>query len=344
MNATYFREFGGPENLLTGEFPDPTPGPGEVTIRVRACGVNRLDAWALKGIPAYKITPPHALGSDIAGSVEATGAGVTNWHAGDPVVLYPVLACGTCPECAGGNENLCGTRTVIGAGARWGGYASLIKVPAAALHQKPSTLSFEQAAAVPITFITAWHMLHALAGLKAGQSVLVMGAGSGVGVAGIAIARHLGARVLTAATTEERRARSRSMGAEISFDSTDPEFWKQVRNATGGRGVDVVFEHVGPAVFKPALQSLAPGGTLVTCGATTGPEAALDLRYLFSRGLTVKGCYIGTARELEAVLRLFEQGKLATTVDSTFPAARAREALERLLAGKAFGKIVLSHS
>ncbi len=344
MRAIHFREFGGPEKLQSGTFPDPVPGPDEVTVRVRACGVNRLDVWVIKGIPAYKITPPHAPGSDIAGTVEQVGTGVAGWKAGDPVVLYPVLSCGTCVECTEGKENLCASRSVIGAGAMWGGYAELIRVPASSLLQKPSTLSFEQAAAIPITFITAWHMLNGLAGLKAGQTVLVMGAGSGVGVAAIVIAKHLGARVLAAATTESRRARAITMGAEVAFDSTHPDFWKAVRDATGGRGVEVVFEHIGPAVFKAALQSLAPGGTLVTCGATTGPEVTVDLRYVFSRQLSIKGCYIGPRRELEGLLRLFELGKLAVTLDSTIPVERAGEAMTRLLTGSAFGKIVLTHS
>ena len=187
-------------------------------------------------------------------------------------------------------------------------------------------------------------MLHHLAGLKAGQTVLIMGAGSGVGVAGMEVAKHLGARIFAAASTDAKRARATALGAETVFDSTDPELGKKVRAAAGGRGVEVVFEHIGPAVFMPALQSLAPGGTLVTCGATTGPEAALDLRYVFSRQLSIRGCYIGTSRELEAVLRLFEQGKLKVTVDSTYPAARAAEALGRLMDRQSFGKIVLTHS
>jgi len=343
VRATYIKEFGEPDRLIAGDFPDPVPGPGEVLVRVRSCAVNRLDVWVIKGIPAYKIIPPHAPGTDIAGTVESLGAGVTNWHVGDPVVLYPILNCGKCPDCDNGNENICQNRTVVGAGPVWGGYADLVKVPSTALHQKPSALSFEEAAAIPVTFITAWHMLNHLAGVKAGQSVLIMGAGSGVGVAGMSIAHHLGARVLAAATTEAKRARAKTLGATEVFDSTDPEFWKQVREATGGRGVDVVFEHIGPAVFRPALQSLAPGGTLVTCGATTGPEAAVDLRYVFSRQLSIKGCYIGTARELDALLRLFELGKLKVTLDKVFPVERAGEALARLLSRESFVKIVLSH-
>lgn len=344
MRATFIQEFGEPDKLQVGEIPDPQPAPGEVIVRVRACAVNRLDVWVIKGIPAYKITPPHAPGTDVAGTVDILGDGVTNWHIGDPVVLYPILNCGKCHDCDSGNENLCATKTVIGAGPVWGGYAELVKVPATALLQKPSNLSFEQAAAIPVTFLTAWHMLNHLAVLKAGQSALIMGAGSGVGVAGIAIAKHLGARVLATATSEAKRAKAKELGATDVFDSGDADLGKKVREATSGRGVDVVFEHIGPAVFKTALQALAPGGTLVTCGATTGPEAALDLRYVFSRQLSIKGCYIGTRRELEGLLRLFEQDKLKVAVDSTFPVARAREALERLLARGSFGKIVLTHS
>ena len=343
MNAALFREFGGPEKIEWGEAPDRPPQKGEVVVRVRACALNRLDAWVLKGIPAYKITPPHAPGSDVAGTVEQVGSGVSGWKSGDDVILYPVISCGTCAECKAGTEQLCQTKKVVGASPVWGGYAQYVTVPASILHRKPASLPFDQAAAIPITFITAWRMLVTLAGLKSGQTVLLMGAGSGVSTAGLSIARHLGAVTIAAATTEERRKRAMALGADHTVNSADPEFWKTVRDLTGGAGVDVALEHVGPAVFKPALQSLRSGGTLVTCGATTGPEAPLDLRYLFSRQLTVRGNYIGTPRELDAVLGLFEQNRLAVTLDETFPAKEARQALERLLSGRAFGKIVLSH-
>jgi NADPH:quinone reductase-like Zn-dependent oxidoreductase len=343
VRAAAFREFGGPEKIAWEEYPDPKPGPGEVVVRVRACSVNHLDAWVLSGIPAYKIKPPHAPGADIAGTIEELGAGVTGWHEGDPVVVYPIVACGRCVDCAAGRENLCGQRTVVGAGPRWGGYAEAVVIPEANLLQKPSTVSFEDAAAIPVNFLTAWNMLRTLGGLTKGQTVLVMGASAGVGAAALAIARHVGARILATSTDPEKRKRAKALGAAEVFDSADPELWMKVRGATGGRGADVVFEHIGPAVFKQAVQSLAPGGVLVTCGATTGPEASLDLRFVFSRQLSIRGAYLGTRRELAAVLGLFEQGTLKVETDSVFPAARAGEALRRLLDRKAFGKIILTH-
>lgn len=312
-------------------------------VRVRACALNRLDAWVVKGVPAYKITPPHAPGTDLAGVVEVVGAGVTSVKAGDAVVAYPIQACGTCDQCRAGRENLCAVKTVVGAGPRWGGYAELVLLPAADLLPKPANLPFEEAAAIPVTFLTAWNMLVNQAAVKAGRTVLVVAAGSGVGTAATAIALHLGARVLGTASTEAKRARVKAAGVEAVFNHREEDFWKRVRDATGGRGVDVVVEHVGPASFKGSLQSLAPGGVLVTCGATTGPEAALDLRYVFSRQLAVKGAYIGGKGELAALLDLFQKGALKPVVDAVYPASRAAEALGRLLAGESFGKIVLRH-
>ncbi len=344
MKAVVFREPGGPEKLTLEEFDTPKPQRGEALILVKACSLNHLDAWIIGGSPAYKVSYPMAPGTDLAGIVEAVGEGVTNVKPGDEVIPYPIISCGICVECKSGNENRCQKRHVVGGGPKWGGYAEWITLPADILIRKPANVDWVQAASIPVNYVTAWRMLATHANLRQGQTVLVMGAGSGVGAAAIGIAKHLGARILTTASTEDKRNRGIALGAEAAFDQTDPEFWKKVKDATGGRGVDVVFEHIGPAVFKAAVQCLATGGTLVTCGATTGPEVSLDLRYVFSRELIVRGAYTGTRRELETVIGLFAEDRLKATIDSTFPHERAAEALQKLLDRKAFGKIVLTYS
>lgn len=344
MKAVVFREPGGPEKLNLEECAAPNVGRGDALILVKACGLNHLDAWIIGGSPAYKVSYPMAPGTDVSGVVEAVGEGVTSVKPGDEVIPYPVISCGGCDECKGGHENRCPKRHVVGGGPRWGGYAEWITLPASILIKKPKSLDWTEAASIPVNWLTAWHMLVTLGNLQKGQTVLVMGAGSGVGAAAIGIASHIGARILTTASTPEKRQKGRDLGAEAAFDQTDPDYWKAVKDATHGKGVDVVFEHIGPAVWKGAVQSLAVGGTLVTCGATTGPEATLDLRYVFSKELTIKGAYTGTKRELEEVIGLFGQNKLKAVIDSTFPQAKAAEALTKLLDRKAFGKIVLTYS
>lgn len=338
-----FHEPGGPEKLKLETFPDPKPGPGEAVVKVRACALNHLDIWILSGIPAYKISLPHAMGCDVSGIVESVGTGVAAVSPGTEVIVAPLHGCGECDACRGGRDNLCSKRSVLGAGARWGGYAERVCVPAGDLLPKPPVLSFEEAAAFPLTFLTSWHMLMTLAGLKSGQSVLILGAGSGVGAAAIAIAKYAGARILATASLEEKRKKASELGADITLDHTNPEVWKQVRESTGGKGVDVVFEHIGSAVFKQALQCLAHNGVLVTCGSTTGADVSLDLRFVFSRQLSIRGAYLGTRQELDAILELFNMQKLQVVVDSTFRLERAPQALERLLSRKGFGKIVLTH-
>ena len=341
MRAVVFRTPGGP--LEVGDFPNPVPGRGDAVVRVRAAALNHLDVWVLNGNPAYKIALPHALGSDVSGIVESVGEGVSGVRPGDAVVAYPLRACGKCEQCLAGRENLCDERTVLGAGPVWGGYAEMICVPCRDLYPLPGGISFDEAAGIPVTFITAWHLLMTLADLKPGQTVLVMGAGSGVGAAAMAIARQAGARVIATASTEEKRRKALKLGADAAVDHGDAAFWKAVRDRTGGRGVDVVVEHIGPAVFKQAIQCLASNGVLVTCGATTGPETSLDLRFLFSRQLAIRGGYLGTRKEFEAILRLFGEGRLKVAIDSTFPFEQAPAAMERLLGRQSFGKIILTH-
>jgi len=341
MKAVRIDAFGGPETLVYGDVAEPRPGPGEILVRVRACALNHLDLWVREGIPAYKIRLPHVLGNDIAGEVAGLGPGASA-AIGSKVVVFPGRSCWTCAFCKAGRDNLCESYGILGANGGWGGYAEFAVVPAGNLFPMPASLTFEEAASFPLTFLTAAHMLETLAGVQSGQTVLVLGAGSGVGVAAIQIAKHLGARVLAASTSAEKLARAKALGADALIHSPPEDLYRQALRLTEGAGVDAVFEHVGPAVLADALRCLRPGGALVTCGATTGPTAEIDLRYLFSRELRILGARMGTLAEFRKLVPLFDSGRLRPVVGRTFPLKEARAAQEYLADRRQFGKVVLS--
>jgi NADPH:quinone reductase-like Zn-dependent oxidoreductase len=341
MHAVRLYAFGGAKQLVYEEdVPEPQVGAGEVKVRVRACALNHLDIWVRNGIPAYKTPLPHILGSDIAGEVVAVGEGVRDWGRGDEVILYPVVSCGKCRYCKMGRENLCVEVQVIGA-HRPGGYAEYIVVPERNLLHKPANLSFEEAAAFPLVFLTAWHMLITRARLQPGEWTLIMGGSSGVGSAAIQIAKLRGALVIATVGSDAKMERCRELGADWVVNHNDPDWHKQVRDATEGEGIDVVFEHIGQAVFDACIKLLAKGGRLVTCGATTGAEAKFDIRYVFSRELEIHGTYIGTRAELEQILPHMVQERLRPIVDSIYDLRDARAAHEKLESRDFFGKVVL---
>lgn len=340
MKAIFFQEHGGPEKLQWGDLPDPVPDADEVVVRVKACALNHVDLWVLKGGPAYPVQRPHVLGADIAGVIESVGSGVTDLKPGLRVVVAPGIHCGQCAPCREGYDNRCESYSILGA-KFWGGYAEKVKVPARNILPIPESLAFEQAAAFPLTFLTAWHMLLTRAGLKSGQQIIVIGASSGIGSAAIQIAKMHGASVLATVTSDEKIAPARALGADAVVNSTKESIAHMARAWTQKRGVDIVFEHVGPATWDQSIGSLAPGGKLVTCGATTGPEVKLELRYLFSRELSVIGARMGFRRELDEILKAVAAGRLKPVVAKTFPLAKASAALEFLDQRKHFGKVVL---
>ncbi len=344
MKAAYLEAFGGPEKILYGELPDPKPGKGEALVRVRACALNHLDFWVRDGLPAYKISLPHVLGNDIAGEVVELGPETSNEvPIGTRVIVSPGVSCWNCEACRGGRDNICDRYAILGADGGWGGYAELAKVPAVNLVAIPNEkMGFPEAASIPLTFLTSWHMLKTLAGLKKGETVLVTGSGSGVGVAAIQIAKALGARVLAASSSEEKLAAAKSLGADETVLTPKQSLYRKAMKLTGRRGVDVAFEHVGPPLFGEALKSLAPGGRLVTCGATAAPKAELDLRYVFFKELKIMGAKVGTLAELKELIRLFADGRLKPVIDRTFPLNEARQAHEYLAARRQFGKVVLT--
>lgn len=340
MKAVRFHAFGGVEQLVYEDTPEPVPGPGEVVVRVQACALNHLDLWIRKGIPAYRIQLPHISGCDVAGIVDEIGEGVEGIEIGERVFIAPGLSCFACPDCLSGSDHLCQSYQILGAGPD-GGYAEYVKAPAKNIISIPETLSFEAAAAFPLTFLTAWHMLISRAALRPGQDLLVLGGGSGVGSAAIQIGKLSGARVFATAGNSKKLEQARLMGADFLIDHSEADFSKEILALTHGRGVDVVFEHVGPATFDKSLRALARSGTLVTCGATTGPSVELDLRYVFSRELTLMGAKMGRRAELITVADLVGAGKLIPVIDSIFPLSAARAAQEKLLSRDLFGKIVL---
>ena len=323
------------------DVPEPRLRDDQVLVRVRACALNHLDLFVRAGIPGIEFAMPHILGSDIAGEVVEAGGLCERVKPGSRILLSPGLSCRQCEACASGNDNLCRRYTVFGYGID-GGYAELIAAPEYAAIPIPDQLSFEEASAVPLCFLTAWHMLATRARVRAGEDVLVLGASSGVGSAAIQIAKMLGCRVIATAGDDDKLAKARELGADHTVNHYTQDFSIEVKRLTAKRGVDVVVEHVGRATWPKSLHSLAPGGRLVTCGATTGFDAAIDLRYLFSKQWSLLGSFMGTFGELHQVLGFVFRGQLHPVIDRSYPLADARAAHERVERREQFGKVVLT--
>lgn len=340
MKAVFFERFGGPDVLTYGEHPEPVAGPGEVLVRVRACAINHLDVWVRQGLPGLEPEMPHVLGNDIVGEIVALGAGVAHLRAGQKTLVNPTLSCGACAACAAGDDHLCRSYDVIGR-KRNGGYAEYVSVPAVNCLAYPENLPWEQAAAVPLVFLTAWHMLVTRARVKAGDDVLVFGAGSGVGSAAIQIARLHGARVIATASSRPKLDKARELGAHDVIDHATEDVAARARALTNKKGVDVVVEHVGGRVFEAGVAALAKDGRLVTCGATTGSKVTLEINQLFGKHLTLMGSWMGRRSDLEDALRHIASGELKPVVDSVRPLAEARAAHERMESREHFGKLVL---
>jgi len=301
--------------------------------------MNHLDIWVRKGLPGVKL--PHILGSDIAGEIVEVGEYVSGFKVGQRVLLAPMRFCNHCAKCTAGLQNQCREFTVVGNSVD-GGNCELIAAPAVRVIPIPDALDFNQAASVPLVFLTAWHMLVGRAGIRPGQTVLVLGANSGVGIAGIQLAKFFNCQVITTAGDDRKMAKARELGADHVINHYKQKISEEVRSITNKEGVDFVLEHVGPATWEESLKSLKPGGTLVTCGATTGPQVGIDLRFVYSRQLSVLGSYMGTMGELHEVLKHVFSGTLKPVVDRTFPLAEARQAHEYMEKSQMFGKIVLN--
>lgn len=340
MKAVAFDRTGGPEVLEYRDVPERPLAADEARIEVKACGINHLDLWVRAGLRGLDLEMPHVLGNDVVGVVAEVGSVARNVKVGDRVLVIPTLSCGTCAACLAGDDNLCRDYDVLGR-RRNGGYAERVPVPAVNCLPFPENLTWEDAAAVPLVFLTAWHMLVGRAKLQAGEDVLVIGASSGVGSAAIQIARLLGARVIATASTPEKLEKARALGAHDVVSHASQEFAKDVRALTGKKGVEVAIEHVGGYVFEQAVASLAKNGRLATCGATIGGKVDLDVNVLFGRHLQLSGSWMGRRSELVEVLKFVRDGRLKPVVDEVLPLADARRAHEKLEARGSFGKLVL---
>jgi NADPH:quinone reductase-like Zn-dependent oxidoreductase len=340
MKAARIHEHGGPEVLKYEDVPDPQCKANQILVRVRACALNHLDLFVRAGIPGMKFHMPHILGSDIAGEVAAVGSLCERVQPGWRVLLSPGLSCRQCAQCLSGLDNQCRRFTMFGYGVD-GGDCELLAAPEYSAIPIPDDLSFEEAAAAPLVFLTAWHMLMARAGLQPGEDVLVLAASSGVGSAAIQIAKLFHCRVIATAGGETKMAKAKELGADDVIDHYQQDISAEVKKITGRRGVDVVIEHVGMATWQKSLASLAPGGRLVTCGATTGYDAQVDLRFLFSRQWSLLGSFMGTMGELHQVLKFVFRKQLRPVIDRVYPLAEVRAAHERLENKEQFGKVVL---
>jgi NADPH:quinone reductase-like Zn-dependent oxidoreductase len=339
MKAVRIHQFGGPEVLQYEDIPDPQLRKDQVLVRVKACSLNHLDIWVRKGLPGVQL--PHIPGSDIAGEVVEAGEYITWVKAGQKVLVAPIHFCGHCAKCLAGQQNQCREFTVLGNGVD-GGDCELIAVPATNIIPFPDSLDFNQAASVPLVFVTAWHMLVGLAGVRPGQTVLVLGGSSGVGIAAIQIAKLFHCRVITTAGDENKLEKAHALGADHGINHYQQKISEEVRKITNKEGVDIVVEHVGAATWDESMRSLKTGGTLVTCGATTGPDVKIDLRHLFARQLRLLGSYMGTMAELNEVLGHVFAGRLKPVLDRVFPLSDVRAAHEYMEKSKMFGKVVVN--
>jgi NADPH:quinone reductase-like Zn-dependent oxidoreductase len=342
MRAIVLDQHGGPEVLKTTELPDPHPGPGHVIVDVHACALNRLDLWVRGGLPNLRLAYPHVLGSDVAGTVCEVGDGVDAALLGREVILNPGISCGRCEACLSGWDNLCPSYGILGE-TTTGGYAERIRVPATNLVDKPANLSMVEAAAVPLTFLTAWQMLVVRAAITPGESVLIHAAGSGVGCAGLQIGKLFGARAIALASSDAKLAKARELGADELVRSDSNEWPKKVRSlpGIGRRGVDVVFEHVGRATWEDSIKLCRNGGRIVTCGASSGWDAPTDLRHVFFRQIQILGSTMGSKASLFRIAALVAEGRLRPVIDRVFPLAEAAEAHRYLDRREQFGKVVL---
>lgn len=341
MRAVGFTRHGGPEVLEVIELPTPEPKAREVRVKVKAVALNHLDVWVRKGWQGLKLQLPHVLGADIAGVVDSVGAEVTDLEPGTEVCVNPGVSCGVCERCLKGDDNLCRQYTILGEHIR-GGYAEYVCVPRQNILPKPKKLSFEEAACLPLTFLTAWTMLVRRAQLQAGETVLIHAAGSGVGSAGIQIAKLLGAKVIATTSTEEKAKKALQLGADHVINYATHDFVDEVKKLTQKKLVDVVFEHTGASTWDKSIACLPYGGRLVTCGATAGSDVKLDLRVLFYKRISLLGSTMGSKGDLFRIMQLVEEGKFRPVLDRVMPLEKAAEAHGLLSDRKSFGNVALT--
>lgn len=341
MKAAFFEQHGGPEVMRYGDLPAPEPGRGEVLVNVKAAALNRLDKWVRDGWPGLKLKLPHIAGSDGAGVVAAVGTEAAGFAPGDRVVINSNVGCGQCAYCAAGQDNLCDHWHLLGE-TMDGTCAELVAVPAAQLLKVPAEVALEQAAAAGLVYQTAWHSLITRGDLRAGESVLIVGAGGGVNTASIQIAKLAGCQVYVVGSDAGKLALARTLGADVLIDRSQVDWGKEVFRLTGRRGVDVVVDNVGAATLMTSLRAARKGGRVLTVGNTSGPKFEFDNRFMFARHVALIGSTMSTRREFATVMGLVFSGALKPVIDSVFPAAEVQAAHEKLERGDVTGKIVLT--
>lgn len=344
MEAMALHQHGDRFELRVTQLDIPEPGPDDVLIKVKATSMNHLDLWVRNGIPGLKLPMPHVLGADVAGVIAEIGANVEaakeDWTEGDRVVIDPGLSCGYCPMCLKGEHSLCDSFRLVGEHV-WGGNAQYCKVPAVNLHRLPTSWEWTEAAAIPLVSLTAYRMAVGRADLRPGETVLVMGATGGVGTMAVQIASQLGASVIATAGTDEKATELKALGAHEVINYRSADIAEEVKGITNGRGVDVVLDSVGQAVWKASMKALARGGRFVTCGATTGFEAKLNLTFLFWNQYRIMGSTMGSHRETAEALALAWAGKIRPVIDRVLPLAELQEAHRVVEEGEMVGKVVL---
>ena len=340
MKAVLFHEHGGPEVLRCEDASDPTPAGEEVLIEVHAASVNHLDVFVRRGLPGIKLPLPHIPGGDAAGVVREIGPDVKGLEVGLRVTINPGISCGRCEFCVSGFGSQCRTYHMVGETIQ-GSYAELLKIPCHNVLPIPDGFSFEDAAAAPLVFMTAWSMMITKGKLRPGEDVLILGAGAGVGTAAIQIAKMAGCRVFATASSDEKLERARELGADVLINYEEEEFDRAIRKLTGKRGVDVVVDYIGADTWVRSLKAARRGGRILTCGATTGPTPQTDLRHIFFRQLQIIGSTMGSPKDFEDVMKCVFRGQLKPIIDRVMPLSEAREAHELIEGRKVFGKLIL---
>jgi NADPH:quinone reductase-like Zn-dependent oxidoreductase len=340
VKAAYFKEHGGAEKILYDDYRDPVADTGDVVVRVRACALNHVDMLLLDGRFPPPEGLPHVNGCEVTGTIESVGSGATGLARGQRVIIFPGFSCGRCEYCLRGERTVCVRYGYLGA-AKDGGYADLVKAPAANIVPLPEAISFEAGAAVPLAMLTSWHALVAQAGCRPGQMVLVQAAGSGVGSAAIQIARLCGARVMTTVGSDDKVDFARALGAEHVVNYRTHDFVEEAKRWTGKRGVDIVVEHIGGETFERSVLALTRLGTLVTIGSHDTHWGRLDLRHVYSKNLRVLGTNLGSILELRTILEHLLAERLKPVVDRVFPLRDARHAVQHVLDRKNRGKVLL---
>lgn len=341
MKAIRIHKHGGPEVLRWEEVPDPVVGPQEVLIDIKASSINHLDIWVRQGLPGLKMPLPLTPGCDGAGVVAGKGESVQDLKPGDKVMVIPNVSCGSCPACVDGWDNLCDHYGILGETCD-GCDAERIVLPRRNVIPMPSHLSFEEAATIPLVFMTAWHMLSTKAAIKPEETVLVLAGGSGVGSAAIQIARLHGAHVIATAGSEAKMEKAKGLGADQVINHRKEKISERVKALTDGRGVDVVLDHIGHDTWTESMKSLAKNGKVVCCGATSGPKVNIDLRHLFSKHQAILGSTMGTRGELFEIIHFFHQKKLKPVLDTSFPITELAAAHKYVEEGKQFGKVAIT--